>query len=493
MINNRLFPLVLCLLISGSSIFSQESAEIVGLFFKNSSLQLAGLSLEDGAVEKLGDGPISADGFTQGVSDYDPLNKRYFYAQGNPMRLFSVDALNGEVIQNPIIDNPNNAVAPITNFAYNWLNDTLYGLEYQYTNGQEELRLVSIDEASGAINIISEEPVAKTPFLSGNSDIDPVHRRYFFATNDKLYTVDLDTGELLHEATIQESFAGETQFFVNLTYNWLDNQIYGLHFRSIPSTDPFGFELNSELRLANIDPESGEVNLISEEPTSPDAFSMGDCDIDPAGDRYFYIRQNSLYIVALSTGEVLEIIPIENPEGAVAPIINMSFDDLAAGPPETLSMIMPTQNIEEESSIRLDAFVGPSASYKWSNGSTASFIEVTSPGNYVVEITRGDFVIEGTTEVKSEFSTGISNNISNEIRAFPNPTMGKIYLKGLQFGSKNPISYKLVSQDGKLVEQGFLSTNEFIFPEEISTQTGLFYLVLEGDKLRQRLPILLSK
>ncbi|MEM8908891.1 MAG: T9SS type A sorting domain-containing protein, partial [Bacteroidota bacterium] len=299
--------------------------------------------------------------------------------------------------------------------------DELYGLNHQFNGTTEELRLAKVNVNSGDVTMLSTSPTSIGPYLSGNSDIDAVNRKYYYATNDRVYTIDLDNGEVIHHPNIIYPMSG-IQFTANLTYDWQQNLLYCLHFLSVTNPDPFGDPFSSELRLATIDPETGVMSLISEDITSNDGFSMGDCDIDPSGGRYFYIRQNILYVVSLSDGSVLSQIPIDNPNGAIAPIINMSYDDLTILPTEVNMDWDQTMNLEAGEAIELNAWVGDEADYLWQDGSTSAQLLVSDPGAYSVTITKADFVLNGSVRIESE--TVSTNDIANkvEVRIFPNPT-----------------------------------------------------------------------
>ena len=415
---------ILCIFCLSKALFAQ-SDKIYGINFAANGLKLSSLNITTGEVEIISQNVLSPDAFQQGVSDFDPIGKRYFYVRGsgNSSEIFTVDGITGQTISSPtmVVENPalGNSVIGITNIAYNWLDDVLYGMNHNYI-GSEHLRLCKVDLTTGVITLISDQPVSTEPYLSGNSDIDPINRRYFYATPNNIYTVDLDTGEPINNVAINYPLTG-TQTTANLTYDWQNDIIYCLHFLSAPA----------ELRLATIDPINGNMELISQNITSTDGFSMGDCDIDPVGNRYFYIRQNVLYIVSLSDGTVMQTIPIENLNNAVVPIINMSYDDLTNDAPTLLSLDLgDTTEISIGNAIELNAWVGDEATYLWQDGNTAAIRSITTPGDYSVTITRDDFTIQGSVTVEMENTTAI-NWIDADLRIeiSPNPASDFVVYK----------------------------------------------------------------
>ena len=410
--------LILCL--GATTLFAQQT-HIYGLNFVNSELRFAKMEISTGEVDILATEVTSEDQISSGVADFDPNEKRYFYVRGlqAATELITVDATTGEVLHRPLVNDPAGAIGPITNIAYNWLDNTLYGVNYRFDDG-EELRLASVDVETGELTIISASPTSTTPFLSGNSDLDPINRKYYYATSDRIYTVNLDDGETLSEAELIFPNTEGAQFLTNLTYNWVDGQLYGLHFQSIAG------QLESELRLATVDATSGQITLLSELPTSPDGYQMGDCDIDPVARRYYYLRQNNLYIVDLTNGEVLNTVPMENPNGAIAPILNMSLDDLAQPPSLALTRELgETAILEPGTTHELDAYVGDQASYLWEDGSTAPRRTISEPGTYEVLITHDELTIKGNIEILAAKPTATQNIDRLEklqLTCFPNPT-----------------------------------------------------------------------
>ncbi len=468
-----------------NNVFAQAD-KVYGLNFSANELKLTSLDVNSGEVEILSSEVLSPDIFAQGVSDFDPIGKRYFYVRGgsNDAEIFTVDALTGQTIYSPTLSQPGsgNTVSPITNIAYNWLDDELYGVNYQYNGNSTELRLSKVDIETGEVTIIANSPSSTTPFTTGNSDIDPVNRKYFYATTDKIYTVDLDSGETLDSPNIQYPMSG-TQFTANLTYDWQNDLLYCLHFLSVPNPDPFSDSLTSELRLSTIDPISGSMTLISQDITSNDGFSMGDCDIDPTGNRYFYVRQNELYIVSLFDGTVIAQIPVENLNNSVVPMINMSYDDLTTIPssPITMDMGEPVL-LGENETIDVSAWVGDDAIYEWQDGNTDHSRTISEAGVYTVTINKDAFTIEGTLEVNATVSADDDLKLNVDFVVAPNPASENILYT---IESANPLTGQLILLDafGRVLQTNNTveTSGSFSVKEMPSGTYSLQYR--EGDKV----------
>ncbi|MEL7533377.1 MAG: T9SS type A sorting domain-containing protein [Bacteroidota bacterium] len=430
---------------------SAQNGLIYGLHFSNGQLRFSEYNLQSGNLNVLTPNPISPDGYQPGVADYDHFNKVYYYLRGGGTgsQIYAIDALTGNTLSSPNLNSGGTAVSPITNIAFNWLNDTIYGLNYTYNSNTDatNLKLASVDPQSGVVQIISNSPISTTPFGSGNSDIDPVHRRYFYITTDRLYTVDLDDGTATSDVAI--NMPANTSF-VNLTYNWVDQQLYGLAFG--PAANPSGI-FTYQLQLATLDPSTGNVQILSTTPLSLDGFSTSDCDIDPVGNRYFYIRQNALYTADLTTGALLSVTALPNASNAIAPLTNMAFDEFTTALPLPRAQMNmgETGSFDPANPPVLDAFVGADASYLWNDGSTEAQMQASGPGIYSIQIAKGSFVIEGSIELELSNTTAIEASLPQALSVFPNPANDYLFYQWEQ--TEPLIGMQLYNSQGKIVWQ----------------------------------------
>lgn len=435
-----------------------QNDTVYGMNFTTGNLQFASLQISSGNTTLYGSGPITADLFQSGVYDYDPFNKRYFYPRGgsNAPQLITVDATTGSILHSPFLTSNIPSISPFTNIAYDWVNAKLYGTHYAFENNLTKLRFATVDIQTGLVTIINNAPISTTGYVSGNCDIDPINGRFFMVYGSRIKTVDVNTGLVIENKAIQYPLGLSNEFVLNITYNWSDGLIYCLYM--YPNSNPNNF--SSYLKLASLDPTNGQLNVISQSPISTDGISSGDCDIDVIGNRYFYIRQGTLYLVDLTTGTLINTQAIQNPNEAVASIINMSYDDLSLPQttPATLNLADTIYKLPGET-IQIDAFVNQNADYNWSNGDNSPSIFTNQEGLFSVTVMVDDFEIFGQTYVANQITSSIENQGFNKFKIFPNPNTGMVLISFNDLKSES-MNIEIYSPDGKQVYNWFNSFNQ---------------------------------
>ena len=420
-------PLILLTLLLPVALTSQAQSiipdsTVYGLNFAGTSLRMSRADISTGGLTILNNTPTSPDRFGSGVSDLDPITGRYFYIRGG--RVYSVSATTGTVFSSPLITcatDPIMSTLPITNIAYNWLDSTLYGLHHYGSS----LKFAKVDVNTGVMTIISPNVISADRYGSGVSDIDPYTGRYFYIRENQILTVDITTGLVQTNATLSNP-NNATQAITNIAYNYITDQIYGLNYVGWTPNSP------AELRLASVDPLTGDVTLISQSPTSSDLFSNGVSDINPLANLYTYVRGigagTQIISVDLSTGAVIASPILENPNNAVQPITNIAFRKVL------ITAVPDAQfhNSEEELTVSFRNISRFGRNFRWDFGDGATHTAMhpqhtyDAPGTYdvtlIVENLKGTDTLRQQVTVESSAATSLFPEVeANPLTIYPNP------------------------------------------------------------------------
>ena len=157
---------------------AQAQGVLLSLNHDNAGLGLASTSLSTSNYTMVGANGTTTDGYASGVADLDCFGERFFYVLANPYRLVTLDAVTGELLSSVNIDNPLDADVPASNLAYDWTDNTLYGLAHWYSGGTN-VQLIAINPSTGAVETVSDGPDFGATFGSGNCDMDALGNRYF--------------------------------------------------------------------------------------------------------------------------------------------------------------------------------------------------------------------------------------------------------------------------------------------------------------------------
>ncbi|MDA0912246.1 MAG: hypothetical protein O2818_00635 [Bacteroidetes bacterium] len=301
--------------------------QLLSLNHDASGLGLASTNLTTQDYEMVGANGTTSDGYPSGVADLDCFGERFFYTL-HPNKLVTLDAVTGEILHYVTVDNPLGADVPLTNIAYDWTDDKLYGIAHWYSNGTN-IQLISVDPETGEVELVAAEQDYGASYGSGNCDIDALGNRYFMIGGDKLKVWDTTTGEMITNTYIPTLFGGfNDEDWTHLMYHPVEDRIYALHMR-YPESNGNGGLYQTEIRLARIHPETAEVEWYTEDEISMDGIQSGLCDLDPFNNRIFYHRVNSMKMFT-TEGESLG--SISNPSGSISPWANVQYHDLSTDP-----------------------------------------------------------------------------------------------------------------------------------------------------------------
>ncbi len=431
--------------------FSQTPLNYYGLNFTTGQLRMAEVNVSNGALNIINQSPTSPDQFESGVCDIDPINNRYFYVRGGA--IYTVDISTGNVLHSAGITSsaPINASAPFTNLAYNWRDSTLYGLQ-RYGGW---MWLASLNPTTGVSTVISQTATSQAMYQSGVADLDPFNRRYFYVNSNRLLSIDLDDGSVITNAFLFNP-NGAVAPITNIAYNWITQKIYGLNFKAGANWGP------GELRLAEVDPTTGMVTIINETILSADHFLSGDSDINPINNTYTYHRgsggSSQIITVDLATGNIVHSPLIQNPNNAIAPILNIvcPYKVDVAPPPSASFQITPhdlTIDLKDQSPYAANFF------WDFGDGTTHTAQHpshtYTSPGTYTVRLVvnnvTGFDTLEQTVEVEA-VATSAAPALADEWSLGPNPSSGDFQLYAPEsVGSARQVLVSVADVQGKVV------------------------------------------
>ena len=250
-----------------------------------------------------------------------------------------------------------------TNIAYDWTDDKLYGIAHWYSNGTN-VQLISVDPATGDVEVVADSPDYGASYGSGNCDIDALGNRYFMIGGDKLKVWDTTTGEMITNTYIPTLFGGfNDEDWTHPMYHPVEDRIYALHMWYPEEYDWNGGLYQTEIRLARIHPETAEVEWYTEDEISMDGIQSGLCDLDPFNNRIFYHRVNGMKMFT-TDGESLG--SISNPSGSISPWANVQYHDLSTDPTAIVGTDASVTSVEwdGESALTLPHGLGGAVAFE---------------------------------------------------------------------------------------------------------------------------------
>ncbi len=438
--------------------FSQNTGTIYGLNFTAGTLKLAQLNPDDGTVNLINENTLSEDQFSSGNSDLDANLGRYHYVRFG--QIITADLETGDVLFSPQLTCNTleiDQVNPISNIAYNWVDSTVYGLVHT----DDLLYFAKVNPETGQITILSDGPVSTDEYSSGVCDIDPLSGKYFYIRSNKIVTISISSGQLISQVTI-ENPNGAVAPITNIAYNWLTGMIYGLNFVAGIQSD--SLYMSAQLRLATVNPENGEVTILSETSLSSDQFSSGVSDIDPISGRYYYIRANGIYTVDIATGDLISNFALSNPNSAIAPITNIGvFKDNITQPAPISDFTMDNEDLSVSfkniSHYNLSTFwdfgdgnssTDRHANHTFAESGTYEVMLVSESLGGDLDTTYQTIEVEGATLSTADI-------VETQLLVYPNPALDRAWIEtgNEMLGGV----LRIFSMDGKLVFEENLATN----------------------------------
>ena len=142
--------------------------------------------------------------------------------------------------------------------------------------------------------MVGENGTTPDGYASGVADLDCFGERFFYvlANPYRLVTLDAVTGELLGNVAIDNAMDADVPAS-NIAYDWTDDKLYGI---------AHSYNAGTDIQLICIDPETGSVEAVGDDPDDDASFGSGNCDIDALGNRYFMFAGGKLKVWDTGTG-----------------------------------------------------------------------------------------------------------------------------------------------------------------------------------------------
>ncbi len=172
------------------------------------------------------------------------------------------------------------------------------------------IRLGKLDVSNGALTSVSPSSLASIISATGAA-LDPITQTYFFQTQTDFVGVNMLDGLPSAQNAMSNPIA--PSYFDNYRFNTSDSTIYGLARRS--TSTGIG-QVNGELYLATIDPNTGVITQISPQSVGQ-MYAVQGCAINPHEMVYYYSNQGKIIGLDLYNGQVYSEQTITFPEGGL--------------------------------------------------------------------------------------------------------------------------------------------------------------------------------
>jgi len=173
----------------------------------------------------------------------DPIHRIYY--QIDDSLLLAFDLSTGNLLSSNLMTELTNSI--FIGMNYNCPDSTLYGVSFDTTNGDD--RLSRLEPGTGIVYSISSNPLPdQMSELNGNAINSYTSVYYYVSTNHKIVGVDLATGNILSDPTVNISYGT----FGPIVFDCQDSTIYGL-----------AGNMTNGRKFAKINPETGLVTYIS--------------------------------------------------------------------------------------------------------------------------------------------------------------------------------------------------------------------------------------
>ncbi len=269
----------------------QVSTQLFGLMRNNepSELFLTRLDAADSTKSILGTSLYDSLLVVTGTA-LNPYNGTYNVLSVD--KLFSIDIETGDMLTSVDVSLPIEN-SSMRSLVFNPSDSMFYGIVVQTDDLAGGIFFATVDILTGDVTILSDSSLT-TFLMPGRNIIDPFEKIYYMLTDTKLLGIDMYTGEIMTQPTINNPFGVQ---FDNMSFNCKDGLIYGL----IPAID------TQLIYLGTIDPVTGDVSLVLDTAIDTTYFISGiataNSAIDPLTNTYYYLSAGNVKGIDLATGE----------------------------------------------------------------------------------------------------------------------------------------------------------------------------------------------
>ncbi len=223
----------------------------------------------------------------------DENNHRFFFIGAppnfTPSRLYTLDALTGSIIYNPLIPSNFSSSSYLGGLEYDNNSDTLYGLFQDGTT--LNWYLAWIDYTNGFVHPKYNQQA--TTFGIGSTTYDKNHHRYLYSMGSTQYVLEAHTGQVIYSYTLP-------YYYYDLKYNNSNDKLYCI---SNP-VNPLNFEFDT------VEIATGILHAISNMPFHYVVGTPMLKAIDETNGRYFCVAGLTntswqLYTINIQNGSIM--------------------------------------------------------------------------------------------------------------------------------------------------------------------------------------------
>jgi gliding motility-associated-like protein len=357
---------LLLFLLIGGNLYTQIDSTIFGLARKSNpnSIYFAKINPSTGVVSNISGASLATCiNVTGSASTIDPT-KGEFYFRDCSNQLVTVNMLNGNTINSPVITNATASSFGYMN--YNCLDSVIYGLASR--SNPNEIYFSKINPITGIVTLISPVSIGTSINATG-ATMNPIKKEYYFINSiNQFVTVDIQTGNIINSPVISNSNGNGFNLF---KYNCQDSTIYGLSVKNSPN----------QVFLSKINPITGVVTNISTTSLAS-VINITGSTIDPIKKQFYFENSTQFIAVDLIAGNLVSNPIVTNSNGLTFDLFKYN-NGCCCSSASYINLGLDQTLCENDTLILNPSLVGTNLT--WQDNSTNSSYTVTQQGSYWVK------------------------------------------------------------------------------------------------------------